>query len=293
VELRNQMGQTRFDPPEGAGPGMGPEPRQVPPLKVGLPIVLFLTTIVTTTLANGPFYSAAVMGILLCHEMGHFLMCRRYCIPASLPHFIPIPPQISFLGTLGAVIGMKPGTGDRRVLFDIGIAGPLAGLVVAIPVTLWGLAHSSVVSGAPPEGGLLLGESLIFHLLQRIVMGPVGPDEIVMLSPVALAGWTGLFVTGLNLIPAAMLDGGHITYGLLGRHSVWVAIAVMVGLAILAATVFFGWWLWFVLLLLMRVRHPACRLRSAPIDRRRKILGIFALVLFIVCFIPHPISFAQ
>lgn len=281
------------DSPVDSGPRNGADARQRQPLSLGLPIILFLVTIATTTLANGPYYSAAVIGILLFHEMGHFLMCRRYRIPASLPHFIPLPPQVSFLGTLGAVIGMKPGTGDRRVLFDIGIAGPLAGLIVALPVTVWGLANSTVVSGAPPEGVLLLGESLIFYFLQWAVIGSIGPDEILMLSPVALAGWTGLFVTGLNLIPAAMLDGGHIIYGLLGRHSVWVALAVMIGLAILATTVFFGWWLWFVLLLLMRVRHPACRLRSAPIDRRRKILGVSALVLFIVCFIPNPISFAQ
>jgi membrane-associated protease RseP (regulator of RpoE activity) len=252
---------------------------------------LFLLTALTTTLANGPLYSAAVMGILLFHEMGHFLMCRHYRVVASLPHFIPLPPQVSFIGTLGAVIGMRPNTGDRRTLFDIGIAGPLAGFALAVPITLWGLHQSQVVAGPPADMGLYLGESLLFQFLEWIAIGPIGSDDIVILHPVALAGWTGLFVTGLNLIPAAMLDGGHIVYGLIGRRSIYVAYGVMIGLAALALTVFVGWWMWFGLLLLLRVVHPAHRLSSRPIDRTRIGLGIAALVLFIICFVPVPISF--
>lgn len=256
-----------------------------------IPIVLFALTVATTTMANGPLYSAAVMGILLFHEMGHFVACRRYGVVATLPHFIPLPPQISFIGTLGAVIAMKPKTADRRTLFDIGIAGPLAGFVLAVPVTIWGLSQSQVVAGLPGEAGLFLGESLLFRLLEWITLGPLGDDSVVMLHPVALAGWTGLFVTGLNLIPAGMLDGGHIVYGLLGRKSIYVAYGVMVGLAILALKVFVYWWVWFGLLLVLRVVHPAHRFGSRPIDGPRIALGVFALVLFIVCFIPVPISF--
>jgi membrane-associated protease RseP (regulator of RpoE activity) len=243
-------------------------------------------------MANGPLYSAAVMGILLFHEMGHFIACRRYGVAASLPHFIPLPPQVSFIGTLGAVIGMKPNTGDRRTLFDIGIAGPLAGFVLAVPVTIWGLSQSQVVAGPPAQVGLYLGESLLFRLLEWITIGGLEGDSVLILHPVALAGWTGLFVTGLNLIPAGMLDGGHIVYGLLGRWSIYVAFGVMIGLAVLALTVFVGWWVWFGLLLLLRVVHPAHRSGSRPIDRRRIALGILALVLFIVCFVPVPISFS-
>jgi membrane-associated protease RseP (regulator of RpoE activity) len=147
------------------------------------------------------------------------------------------------------------------------------------------------VAGPPTDVGIYLGESLLFRLLELLTIGSVGSDDVVILHPVALAGWTGLFVTGLNLIPAAMLDGGHIVYGLLGRRSIFVAYGVMIGLAILALTVFVGWWLWFGLLLLLRVVHPAHRLVSRPVDRGRIGLGIAALVLFVLCFVPVPISF--
>ncbi len=253
-----------------------------------LPAVLFVLTAVTTQLANGPAYAASLMTILLVHEMGHYLMCRRYAVPSTLPYFIPIPPQISFLGTLGAVIRMRLQTGERRVLYDIGIAGPLAGLVVALPIAAWGLAHSQVVDGGLSGPGLLLGDSLIFRALQWLVLGSVDPDRTVVLHPVALAGWTGLFVTGLNLIPVGMLDGGHVVYGLFGRRSVIVATVSMGGLAILALTVFQGWWFWFGLLLLIGVRHPASRLPSGRLDRRRIALGILALIVFILCFVPRP-----
>jgi membrane-associated protease RseP (regulator of RpoE activity) len=255
--------------------------------------VLFLLTLVTTTLANGPLYGACVVGILLVHEMGHYLMCRRYHVPSTLPYFIPLPPPISFLGTLGAVIRMRLRTGERKILYDIGIAGPLAGLVVAIPVALWGLAHSAVLNVPPGRGGIVLGDSLLFLLLQRIALGSVNPDAVVVLHPVALAGWTGLFVTGLNLIPVGMLDGGHVAYGLLGRRSVFVALAGVAGLLALAIAMFPGWWVWIVLLLLLGVRHPASRLSSPPISRGRVLLGLFTLLVFIACFVPRPFDFPQ
>ncbi len=258
--------------------------------ELALPVLLFCLTLVTTTMANGPFYGACVVGILLVHEMGHYLMCRRYRVPSTLPYFIPLPPQVSFLGTLGAVIRMRLRTGERRVLYDIGIAGPLAGFVVAVPVTIIGLGLSHVVSGPTASSGLMLGESLLFRLLERIVLGAVGTNDVVMLHPVALAGWTGLFVTGLNLIPVGMLDGGHVSYGLLGRRAFWVALAAMAGLGSLAIFAFPGWFFWIGLLLLIGVRHPASRLPSGPITRGRIWLGILALILFVVCFVPRPFA---
>lgn len=291
MNIREQLARIPFV-------GLDPPPAVVETVSTGwpsarelaIPVLLFCLTLVTTTLANGPFYGACVVGILLVHEMGHYLMCRRYRVPSTLPYFIPLPPQVSFLGTLGAVIRMRLRTGERRVLYDIGIAGPLAGFVVAVPVTLIGLGMSQV-SGAPSAtSGVMLGESILFRLLERLVLGPLGANDVVMLHPVALAGWTGLFVTGLNLIPIGMLDGGHVSYGLLGSRSIWLAIAAMAGLAGLAVFVFPGWFFWLGLLFLLGVRHPAARLPSAPINRGRIVLGIATLVLFVLCFVPRPFA---
>jgi membrane-associated protease RseP (regulator of RpoE activity) len=254
-----------------------------------IPAILFLLTIATTTLANGPFYAACLLGILVVHEGGHYVMCRRYRVPSTLPYFIPLPPMISFLGTLGAVIRMRLQTGERKVLYDIGIAGPLAGLCVALPVSCWGLAHSRIVPTPAPGTSLELGDSLIFHLLQRIFVGPLGPGQDVLLHPVALAGWAGMFVTGLNLIPVGMLDGGHVVYGLFGRRAFWVNIAAMAGIAVLGITVFRFWLAWFVLLIVIGVRHPATALPGGEIDRRRVLLGLATLVIFALCFVPRPI----
>jgi membrane-associated protease RseP (regulator of RpoE activity) len=291
LNIREQLARVPFL-------SLDPQPLRVEAVPTGwpsarelaLPVLLFCLTLVTTTLANGPFYGACVVGILLVHEMGHYLMCRRYRVPSTLPYFIPLPPQISFLGTLGAVIRMRLRTGERRVLYDIGIAGPLAGFVVAVPVTIIGLGLSHVSSGPAGVPGLTLGESVIFRVLERLVLGPLRANDVVMLHPVALAGWTGLFVTGLNLIPVGMLDGGHVSYGLLGRRVIWIALAAMAGLAGLAIFVFPGWFFWLGLLLLLGVRHPASRLPSAPIDRGRIALGVMTLILFVLCFVPRPFA---
>lgn len=255
-----------------------------------VPAVLFLATVATTTLANGPFYAICLLGILVVHESGHYLMCRRYRVPSTLPYFIPLPPMISFLGTLGAVIRMRLQTGQRRILYDIGIAGPLAGLCVALPVSCWGLAHSRVVAKPPPGSSIQLGDSLIFHLLQRIFVGSVGPGQDVLLHPVALAGWAGLFVTGLNLIPVGMLDGGHVVYGLLGRRAIWVNVAAMAGIVALGVLVYPFWLGWFILLLLIGVRHPAAALPGGTIDGKRVLLGVATLVILALCFVPRPVQ---
>lgn len=248
---------------------------------------LFTLTVLSTWVTGGLAYSVAILTILLCHEMGHYLMCRRYRVPASLPLFIPMP-LISPFGTMGAIIRMSGQIRNRRVLYDIGIAGPLAGILPSLAAVAWGLAHSEVIvrpSGAAPY--MSLGDSLIFRGAQLLFFPGLAAHQDVLLHPVAFAGWAGLFVTALNLLPIGQLDGGHVLYGLLGPRSWRISMVVLASLAALA--VFYpGWWALVLLLLFFGVRHPRTLDETRPLDTRRKALGIFALVFFVVSFIPQP-----
>jgi membrane-associated protease RseP (regulator of RpoE activity) len=205
--------------------------------------LLFLATVVTTIMAgalqskgaeafdslasllSGVPFSAALLGILLAHEMGHYLTSRHYGVPASLPYFIPVP---TIIGTMGAVIRMRAMIRDRKILFDIGIAGPLAGLVVAVPATLIGLKLSQVIEVGSTAGGIELGDSLLFMALTSWVFGPLADTQTVLLHPVAFAGWLGFFLTSLNLLPMGQLDGGHVTYGIFGPHHRLISRGVFV-----------------------------------------------------------------
>lgn len=222
--------------PSPVSPVQAPPPYPVPPSQnLRVNVLLFLATVLTTMVAgafhNGvnPFtsvgnlikgipYSAAILGILLAHEMGHYLTSRFYGVPASLPYFIPAPPPLFLLGTLGAIIRMRSAVRNRRILFDIGIAGPLAGMVVAVPVTILGLMYSEVVA-TEGAGGIMLGDSLLFKIIIQQIFGTLPDTQTVLLHPVAFAGWLGFFVTSLNLSPIGQLDGGHVLYGIFGpRH---------------------------------------------------------------------------
>ena len=179
-----------------------------------LPAVLFLLTCFTTYSVGGPAYSFALMLTLLCHELGHYVQARRYPVPASLPYFIPIPAPP--LGTMGAVIAMRGEMGDRRALFDIGISGPLAGLVPALFFSVVGLYLSTVVPKQPTG---MLGDPLLFKFLVRTIFGELPASQDVALHPLAYAGWVGVLITSLNLVPIGQLDGGHILYAILRRKS--------------------------------------------------------------------------
>jgi len=195
---------------------------------------LFLLTAVSTWLTAGAAYAVAILTILSCHEMGHYLMCRRYRVPASLPLFIPMP-LISPFGTMGAIIRMRGQVSNRRILYDIGIAGPLAGIVPALFAVGWGLAHSSIIARPDAAAAYLsLGESLLFRWAQGLFFPGLNPDQEILLHPVAFAGWAGLFVTALNLLPIGQLDGGHVLYGLFGRSSWRISMIVLVGLGALS-----------------------------------------------------------
>jgi membrane-associated protease RseP (regulator of RpoE activity) len=249
--------------------------------------ILFVLTIASTWITGGFLYSIAIISILLAHEMGHFLMCRKYGVPATLPYFIPFPIYNPF-GTMGAVISMKGYIPSRKSLFDIGAAGPLAGMVVALPLLFIGLAISQVVpQQQAPVNSLELGESLLFKAISWLVLGAQPEGMEVLLHPVAYAGWAGLFVTALNLIPIGQLDGGHVTYAMFGQRSKYFTWAFLASLGVL--TIFnTSWALLFALLALFGRRHPSPLDDYTPLDRRRRLIGYLVFIIFILSFTPVP-----
>ncbi len=254
-----------------------------------LNVLLFVLTCASTWLVAGTAFAVSIMGILVFHEMGHYIQARRYRVPATLPYFLPMP--ISPFGTMGAVIRMDNVGADRKALFDIGVSGPIAGLVVAIPVTMWGLARSQVIATQDLQGvGLQLGDSLLFMGLARIVVGVVPEGSDILLHPAAFAGWAGLFITALNLLPVGQLDGGHVVYALLGRRSYWVSVAAAIGFGLIALFVSRLWTLMVILVLLMGLRHPPTADDTVALGRTRIIVGILAMVFFLLSFTPDPMK---
>ncbi len=266
-------------------------------------VVLFLATVGTTVAAGtmmaggnlahpsdwvkGIPFSAALLGILMCHEMSHFLASVRHKVRATLPYFLPFP---NAFGTFGAVIKMESPIPDRRALLDIGAAGPIAGFVAALPLTVIGLRYSAVVPPAAMKHGMmLLGDSLLFKLLTYTVKGPIGKGDL-MLHPLALAGWIGLFVTAVNLLPIGQLDGGHVSYALFGKRSIWVARVAF--LAFLPLAFLWNVWLFWALLILLFVRlgHPPPLDDALPLTPTRRVIGWLVFALFILTFIPAPIK---
>jgi membrane-associated protease RseP (regulator of RpoE activity) len=252
-----------------------------------LPWLLFLATCRTTYLAQGPQFSVALMLILVAHEMGHFLQARRYGVPASYPFFIPMP--VGPIGTMGAVIGMRAHVGDRKALFDIAITGPLAGLVPALVCCVVGLRASTIVDISAQRQALMLGEPLLFQWLSYWVLGPLAANQDVALHAIGFAGWVGIFITALNLIPIGQLDGGHILYSLLRHKAHTVATTLLftaAGVVILAG--YWGWTLMIVLLIVMGPKHPPTANDYVPLGRTRLVLGWLALLFVVVGFTPTP-----
>jgi membrane-associated protease RseP (regulator of RpoE activity) len=246
-------------------------------------------------LGLGLAFSAALLSILLAHELGHFLMARRLGVTVSYPFFIPMP--LTNIGTMGAFISMKEPPPDRRALLLIAVAGPLAGLVVAVPVLLLGLALSEVQTFASiaqdgPVPILMEGNSLLYAAAKIIVFGRFLPDgvEDVFLHPVAWAGWVGLLVTALNLMPAGQLDGGHIYYALFGpriaRLTTWGVVVVLLVLGLLQWQ---GWLIWAVLIFLLGQYRAPLLNEITPLDTRHRLLAILGLVVFVLVFTPVPL----
>lgn len=313
-----------------------PDPQ---PLNPTLNIVLFLLTVVTVMMVGielppdvplpanegeafqlmfryiytGWPFALAMLGILLTHEFGHFFAAKYHKTDASLPYFIPFP---SLLGTMGAVIVQREIPRNKRVMFDIGVAGPLAGLVVAIPVLLYGLTLSKLGPIEPSPNGFIEGNSLLYLAAKYLVFGqllpapadyhglppllywlayfftgapsPIGGTD-VFIHPIAMAGWGGLLVTALNLIPAGQLDGGHILYGLFGKNTSKARPFI---LAILVVMGFFwnGWWLWAGLVYFFGRNHPEVHDEITELDLRRRALAWLMILVFFLVFIPVPLT---
>jgi membrane-associated protease RseP (regulator of RpoE activity) len=243
-----------------------------------------------TSYLNGLWYSLAILGILGAHEFGHYLACVYYRVDASLPYFIPAP---LLTGTLGAFIRIRQPIPDKRQLFDIGIAGPIAGFLVAVPVLIVGIALSRVVRIPPGVGGLELGEPLLLQGIAYLFWGDIPDGSTLNIHPTAFAAWFGCLATALNLFPIGQLDGGHISYAVLGRRSTLVTYGTIVCLAGLSF-VSSSWIVWTVLNVAMLFafgpRHPRTYDEDVPLDPARLWLALFAVLMFAVCFTPAPIE---
>jgi membrane-associated protease RseP (regulator of RpoE activity) len=273
--------------------------------RLGVHVTLFALTAVSTTVAGaiwvgvnplaspraflaGVPFSATLLAILLCHEFGHYLMCRRHGIDASLPYFLPAPPLLMPWGTFGAFIRIRSRFPNRRALFDVGAGGPWAGFVVAFCAMVVGLRLSHVAVEAPEAGMWVFGDSMLTTALARLVLGANSADVIV--HPIALAGWFGLLVTSLNLLPVGQLDGGHVLYAATGR-SVPLVPGLLVGALLwLGLRGWPGWVVWAAILVFMSMLgHPPTRDNGEPLGRERLVGSALSLLLFVLTFVPDPI----
>lgn len=239
-------------------------------------------------IVEGLPFAATLMIILLVHEFSHYLASKKHNVEATLPYFIPAP---SLVGTFGAFIKMKSPIITRKALIDIGASGPIAGFIVSVFASIIGLSISKVVKIEEIDIGISLGNSFLFSFLSWATLG-VTPDEYdILLHPVAFAGWIGLFITSLNLLPIGQLDGGHITYAVFGyRHKV-ISIFMVFFLMFLGLFSWEGWAIWAVIMLIIGIKHPPVIYWEIPLDSKRRFISISCLFIFIVTFVPYPFKF--
>jgi membrane-associated protease RseP (regulator of RpoE activity) len=232
------------------------------------------------------YFSFPLLSILFIHEMGHYFISKKHGIRTSLPFFIPVPPILPGfnIGTFGALISSHDPMPNKKALFDVGISGPLAGFFIAVPVTILGLITSDFVElSSVTEGEIILGSSLLFELLVTIFV-TVPEGFALTLNPIAFAGWIGLLITSINLLPAGQLDGGHIFRSILGdkqRYAGYIAVFVMI----------FTGWVFFaiIIIFLIGMNHPPPLNDEGTLDWKRKLLFVFAVLMLILCYIPYPI----
>jgi membrane-associated protease RseP (regulator of RpoE activity) len=290
------------------------------PAPVTRHVVLFVLTVISTTLAgvnfyvsyaselgnvavdaswlslilHGTLYSFGVVAILGAHEFGHYFACRYYGVDASLPYFIPfwLPVNVPLPGTLGAVIRIRQPIASKRQFFDIGIAGPIAGFLVLLPLLVIGVSLSKVVTLPANFLGSEFGEPLLFHLVSRLFHGTIEPGHAINYHPFAWAAWFGLLATALNLCPVSQLDGGHISYAVFGRIS--STITLIVTACMIALTIYSGaYLLWtalvVVMLYVMGRHHPRTSDENEPLDTGRLCLAAFAAAILVLSFTPVPL----
>ena len=254
-------------------------------------LILLIATIGSLLFVGGVPYAISLMLILGAHELGHYFAARYHKVPVTLPYFIPFP--LPPVGTMGAFIKLKAPVKNKQALFDVGAAGPLAGLAFAIPILIIGLMTSDV-GALPTDGFILEGNSILYGSIKLAIFGQRLPDFAnnidVSLNQIAWAGWVGLLVTGLNLIPVGQLDGGHIAYALLGKKARWLfwpSIATL--LVLLLVTQAFMWGLWIVMLFVFGRKYAEPLDNVTPLDRKRRLLAIFSFFIFILVFVPIPL----
>ena len=278
--------------------------RKIPTLHIALFVLTFLTMLIAGALlqkgvdifsepgriVEGLPFALTLMVILLSHELSHYFASKKHHTRATLPYFIPAP---SLIGTFGAFIKMKSPIVTRKALIDIGASGPIAGFVLSVIAAVVGLSFSTVVPVAETRGGLSLGDSILFALLSRLVVGVPPASFDILLHPVAFAGWIGLFVTSLNLIPVGQLDGGHIAYAFLGERHRVLSIALVVVLLILGFLSWEMWALWGALMIVLGLKHPPVIYWEVPLDRTRKVMGVIAFIIFVVTFMPSPFRIVE
>lgn len=282
----------------------------------GLNIALFLLTCASTWLVGGPKYAAALMTILLCHEMGHYTLARLHHVRTSLPYFIPMP--LSILGTFGAIIVARSPFPTRREIFDVGVAGPIAGFVVALPAWIVGMALSTAQPRAAFEAqaaqgmSIEFGDSLLTWATTTLFFPHLGDNAIIVAHPLAIAGWVGLILTAINLLPAGSLDGGHISYAFFWRHHRRLSVVTALGMVALGSRAIAFWpaqpaylgpfpipidfedprlvWLfWAVLVSIFALNHPPPLNPFVPMTRGRRWVALASLCIFILTFVPAPL----
>jgi membrane-associated protease RseP (regulator of RpoE activity) len=241
---------------------------------------------------SGLWYSLTILAILGCHEMGHYVACRYYRVDASLPFFLPAP--LPLTGTLGAFIRIRARIPSRVALFDIGLSGPIAGFIVAVPALFIGLGMSAIERVPEDFVGVELGEPLLFRAAALLVWGDLPEGLSINMHPMAFAAWFGLLATALNLFPIGQLDGGHVAFAVFGRRSTLITLAMIVVAIGLTAFVSTSWLVWTVLMVVMLFavgpQHPPTLDDYVPLGNGRILLAIFGLVMLIICFTPAPIE---
>lgn len=290
------------------------EPPYEPPVRLParprlrLPLILFGLTCASTFFAGGArtphadlgsyeitivwrdglAYMLAVMAVLLAHEMGHFLQALRYGVPASLPFFIPMP--LTPVGTMGAVIGMQGTQADRKQLFDIGLTGPLAGLVIALPLAFYGIAIAEPITPSP--GSLVLNDPLVFQWIIGWLRPDLPADQVFESNPFYMAAWFGVLLTGVNMAPVSQLDGGHTAYALFGRRTsrLIARLFVVTVIALVVQFELYNWLIMLVLVMFLGIDHPPTRDDTVKLGVVRRVIGYASLSIPFICLSPIPIS---